>query len=186
MRYGVGIIPADYAIDPVSLGRAAEDLGFESIFLPEHSHIPVSRRTPFPSGPVLPDAYRRVIDVFVALGAIAAATKNLKLGTSVCLVIERDPIVTAKQVASLDHLSGGRLIFGVGGGWNREEMEDHGTDPRLRWKILRERCLAMKEIWTRDEAEFHGEFVDFGPIWSWPKPVLTPPVLIGGEGPTVL
>lgn len=188
MHFGVSIIPADYAIDPVSLGQAAEDLGFESLFLPEHSHIPVSRRTPFPSGPELPDAYRHVLDVFVSLGAVAAATRRLRLGTSVCLLIERDPIVTAKQVASLDHLSGGRVIFGVGGGWNLEEMEDHGTNPKQRWKILRERCLALKEIWTRDAAEFHGEHVDFDPIWQWPKPAQKPhpPILVGGNGPRTL
>jgi probable F420-dependent oxidoreductase len=122
------------------------------------------------------------------MGAVAAVTKTLKVGTGICLVIERDPITLAKEVASVDHLSGGRMLFGVGGGWNLEEMENHGTRPQVRWKILRERILAMKEIWTKDEAEYHGQYVDFDPIWSWPKPVTKPhpPILIGGDGPRTL
>ncbi|MEJ5222749.1 MAG: LLM class F420-dependent oxidoreductase, partial [Tepidiforma sp.] len=180
--------PTDYAIPVTDLGRAAEELGFESLFFPEHSHIPTSRRTPWPGGGELPKEYSHTLDPFVACGAVAAVTKTLKVGTGVCLVMQRDPIMTAKEVASVDHLSGGRFLFGIGGGWNEEEMENHGTDPKHRWKILRERVLAMKAIWTNDEAEFHGKFVNFDPIWQWPKPVQKPhpPILVGGAGPHTL
>ena len=188
MKFGVQMFPTDYAIPVPELAKAAEDLGFESLFLPEHTHITTSRISPWPGGAELPKEYSHTLDPFVALGAAAAVTKNLMLGTGICLVIERDPITLAKEVASVDHLSGGRVLFGIGGGWNLEEMENHGTKPTLRWKILRERILAMKEIWTQDEAEYHGEYVDFDPIWSWPKPVQTPhpPILIGGDGPRTL
>ena len=183
MKLGLSIFPTDYAIDVRELGRAAEDLGFESLFFPEHTHIPSSRRTPYPGGE-LPMEYSHILDPFAVMAAVAAVTERLLVGTGVCLVIERDPIVLAKEVATVDHLSNGRVLFGIGGGWNREEMENHGTDPKRRWSILRERVLAMKAIWTEDEAEFHGEHVDFEPIWSWPKPVQQPhpPVLIGGSG----
>ncbi len=185
MKFGVSMFPTDDAITLTELGRAAEDQGFESLWVPEHTHIPTSRRTPWPGGAELPREYAHTLDPFVALGAAAAVTTTLKLGTGICLVIERDPIVLAKEVATLDHISGGRFLFGIGGGWNYEEMENHGTRPAVRWKILRERMLAMKEIWTKDEAEYHGEYVDFDPIWSWPKPVQQPhpPILVGGEGP---
>jgi probable F420-dependent oxidoreductase len=188
MKYGVQMFPTDYAIPVTDLGRAAEELGFESIFFPEHTHIPTSRRTPFPGGGELPKEYSHTLDPFVVCAAVAAVTKTLKMGTGVCLVMQRDPITTAKEVASVDHLSGGRFIFGIGGGWNEDEMDNHGTDPKLRWKILRERILAMKEIWTKDEAEFHGKFVNFDPIWQWPKPVQKPhpPILVGGAGPHTL
>ncbi len=188
MKFGVQMFSTDYAIPPHELGKAAEDLGFESIFFPEHTHIPASRNSPWPGGAELPQEYWHTLDPFVALGAVAAVTKDIKLGTGICLVIERDPITLAKEVASLDHLSGGRVLFGIGGGWNLEEMENHGTKPSLRWKIMRERILAMKAIWTEDEAEYHGEFVDFDPIWAWPKPVQKPhpPVLVGGDGPRTL
>ena len=188
MQFGVTMFPADYAMNVVDLGRAAEDHGFESLFVPEHTHIPTSRRTPFPAGGDLPREYAHTLDPFVALAAVAAVTSRLKLGTGICLLIERDPITTAKEVASLDMISGGRFLFGIGGGWNREEMENHGTDPVKRWKVLRERSLAMKEIWTKDEAEFHGEFVNFDPIWSWPKPAQKPhpPIIIGGDGERAL
>jgi probable F420-dependent oxidoreductase len=188
MQFGVTMFPTDYAIDVVELGRAAEAHGFESLFVPEHTHIPTSRRTPHPGGAELPREYSHALDPFVALAAVAAATSTLRLGTGVCLVVERDPITLAKEVASLDHLSRGRVLFGVGGGWNQEEMENHGTDPAQRWQVLRERVLAMKAIWTHDEAEFHGRYVDFDPIWQWPKPVQRPhpPVLVGGNGPRVL
>jgi probable F420-dependent oxidoreductase len=188
MQFGVTIFPTDYAIDVVELGRAAEAHGFESLFVPEHTHIPASRRTPHPSGAELPREYSHALDPFVALAAVAAATSTLRLGTGVCLVVERDPITLAKEVASVDHLSRGRVLFGVGGGWNLEEMENHGTDPARRWQVLRERVLAMKVIWTHDEAEFHGRYVDFDPIWQWPKPVQRPhpPVIVGGNGPRVL
>ena len=188
MKFGVYMFPTDYAIDPVSLGRAVEGHGFESLFVPEHTHIPTSRRSPFPGGGELPKEYSHTLDPFVALGAVAAATERLMLGTGICLVIERDPITLAKEVASLDFISGGRVLFGIGGGWNREEMENHGTDPTRRWKVLRERIEAMQQIWTEDAAEYHGEFVDFDPIWQWPKPVQKPhpPVIIGGDGANTL
>ena len=188
MKYGVMMFPTDYAIPVTELGRAAEDLGFESLLFPEHTHIPTSRKSPWPGGPVLPNEYSHTLDPFVAMAAVAAVTSTLKVGTGICLVVERDPITLAKEVASVDHLSGGRVLFGVGGGWNLEEMENHGTKPSLRWKIMRERILAMKEIWTKDEAEYHGEHVAFDPIWSWPKPVSKPhpPILVGGDGPRTL
>ena len=188
MKFGLEMFPTDYAVDVVTLGKAAEAHGFESLFLPEHTHIPTSRISPWPGGAELPKEYSHTLDPFVALGAVAAVTKNLMLGTGICLVIERDPIVLAKEVASLDYLSGGRVLFGIGGGWNLEEMENHGTKPSLRWKILRERILAMKEIWTKDEAEYHGDYVNFDPIWSWPKPVAKPhpPIIVGGSGPRTL
>src|SRR5712692_9750648 len=184
MKFGITMFPTDYAIDPVSLGRAVEERGFDSLFFPEHTHIPASRSTPWPAGADLPKEYWHTHDPFVALGAVAAVTSKLLLGTGICLVIERDPITLAKEVASLDFISGGRVILGVGGGWNAEEMENHGTDPNTRWGLMRERIAAMKEIWTKDDAEYHGEHVDFDPIWSWPKPVQKPhpPVYVGGMG----
>jgi len=186
MRYGVIMFATHYAIRPDELAREVEARGFESLWFPEHTHIPVSRRSPWPGGGELPKEYWHAYDPFVALTLAAAATRTLRLGTGICLVVERDPITTAKEVASLDHLSGGRFLFGIGGGWNAEEMEHHGTAFKTRWRLLRERVLAMKEIWTKDEAEFHGEFVNFDPIWSYPKPVQKPhpPILMGGDGPT--
>jgi probable F420-dependent oxidoreductase len=183
MHYGIFIFNTDYAIGIDELARAAEQRGFESLFVPEHTHIPASRRTPFPGGGDLPKEYWHTLDPFVALSAAAAVTTKLKVGTGICLVIERDPIVTAKEVATLDRLSSGRFLFGVGAGWNAEEMENHGTDFKSRFRLLRERILAMKDIWTKEEAEFHGEFVRFDKIWSHPKPVQRPhpPVLMGGE-----
>ncbi|MGH3979230.1 MAG: LLM class F420-dependent oxidoreductase [Pseudonocardiaceae bacterium] len=188
MEFGLTMFPTHDAIDPASLGRAAEERGFELLLFPEHTHIPTSRRSPYPGGGELPRRYIHTYDPFVALSAVATATSRLRLGTGVCLLIERDPIITAKEVASIDHLSGGRFLFGVGAGWNREEMANHGTDPTTRMALLGERVKAMKEIWTREEAEFHGRHVDFDPIWSWPKPAQRPhpPVLVGGMGPTVL
>ena len=188
MKYGVMMFPTDYAIPVTELGRAAEDLGFESLLFPEHTHIPASRKTPWPGGAELPKEYSHTLDPFVAMAASAAVTTTLKVGTGICLVIERDPITLAKEVASVDHLSGGRVLFGVGGGWNIEEMENHGTKPSQRWKIMRERILAMKEIWTKDDAQYHGEHVDFDPIWSWPKPVTKPHprILAPGDGPRTL
>ena len=188
MDYGIIMFPADYAIGVVELGQAVEQRGFESLFFPEHTHIPASRLSPYPGGDELPDFYYHTLDPFVAFGSIASATRTLKLGTGICLVIERDPITTAKEVASLDFVSDGRALFGVGAGWNREEMENHGTDPIKRMAIMAERIKAMKAIWTQDEASFHGQHVDFERIWSWPKPIQKPypPVLVGGNGPTVL
>ena len=146
----------------------------------------MSRESPYPAGGDLPDEYSHTIDLFVALAAAATATERLKVGSGICLVVERDPILLAKEVASVDHISGGRFLFGIGGGWNREEMRNHGTDPKTRWALLRERIEAMRAIWTSEEAEYHGRFVDFERIWSWPKPVQQPgpPVVIGGSGPT--
>lgn len=188
MRLGLAIFPTLDTPPPDELARMAEERGFESLWFPEHTHIPASRETPYPAGGELPPEYSRTHDPFVALTAAAAATSTLLLGTGICLVVERDPITTAKAVASLDHLSDGRLLFGVGAGWNREEMADHGTDPRTRMRLMAERMDAMKAIWTQDEASYHGEFVDFERIWSWPKPLQRPhpPVYVGGNGPTVL
>jgi probable F420-dependent oxidoreductase len=181
--FGVMMFATDYAIQPVELARATEERGLDSLFFPEHTHIPTSRKSPWPGGAELPMEYSHTHDLFVALTAAAAVTKRIKLGTGICLVIERDPILMAKEVASLDVISGGRVVLGIGGGWNAEEMENHGTDFKRRWRLLRERVLAMKEIWSKDKAEFHGEFVNFDPIWSWPKPVQPggPPILLGSE-----
>ena len=186
MLFGASMFATDYAIRPDDLARLLEERGFESMWVPEHTHIPASRRSPWPGGPDLPQEYWHTYDPFIALTAAASATTSLKLGTGICLMIERDPIVTAKEIASLDRLSEGRFIFGIGGGWNAEEMEDHGTNFRRRWRLLREQILAMKEIWTKDEAEYHGEFVDFDKMWAYPKPVQKPypPIFMGGDGPT--
>ncbi len=185
MKIGVSIFNTDYAIRIEELARAAEERGFESLFLPEHTHIPKSRKSPWPGGPKLPREYWHTLDPFVALSTAAAVTTRLRLGTGICLVVERDPITLAKEIASLDFLSRGRFLFGVGGGWNAEEMAHHGTDFKKRWRILRERILAMKEIWMKEEAEFHGEFVNFDALWSLPKPVQKPhpPVLLGVNTP---
>jgi probable F420-dependent oxidoreductase len=187
MELGLAHFATDYGMQPADIGRRAEELGFESLFFPEHTHIPVSRDTPYAGGGELPREYRHVIDPFVGLAAAAAVTERLKVGTGVCLIIERDPIVTAKEVATLDHLSAGRFLFGVGAGWNIEEMRNHGTDPDTRFRRMRESVEAMKAIWTEEEAEYHGRIIDFDPIWSWPKPVQKPhpPVLVGGLGEKV-
>jgi probable F420-dependent oxidoreductase len=187
MELGLAHFATDYGMQAADIGRRAEELGFESLFFPEHTHIPVSRDTPYAGGGELPREYRHIIDPFVGLAAAAAVTERLKVGTGVCLIIERDPIVTAKEVATLDHLSGGRFLFGVGAGWNIEEMRNHGTDPDTRFRRMRESVEAMKAIWTEDEAEYHGRIIDFDPIWSWPKPVQKPhpPVLVGGLGEKV-
>lgn len=186
MQFGIAMFATDYAIRPDELAREVEARGFESLWLPEHTHIPASRRSPWPGGPDLPKEYWHTYDPFVALMAAAMATTKLRIATGICLIVERDPITTAKEVASLDMLSNGRFIFGIGGGWNAEEMENHGTDFKKRWRVMRERILAMKEIWTRDEAEYHGEYVNFDKIWAYPKPVQKPhpPILMGGDGPT--
>ena len=188
MRYGIAVFPTEYAADPATIARLVEERGFESLFFPEHTHIPAVRRTHYPAGGELPRQYSHTHDPFVALAAAAATTQRILLATGICLVIQRDPIITAKEVASLDRLSGGRFLFGVGAGWNIEEMENHGTNPKRRFSIMRERVEAMKAIWTEDEASYHGEHVDFDRIWSWPKPVQQPhpPVLVGGNGERVL
>ncbi|WP_374727399.1 LLM class F420-dependent oxidoreductase [Haloactinomyces albus] len=183
MKFGISTFVTDEGIAPAELGKALEDRGFDSLFLAEHTHIPASRETPYPGGEPLPRIYYRTLDPFVSLTAAATATEHLLVATGIALIIERDPITTAKEVASLDHISGGRAIFGVGAGWNREEMRNHGTDPARRGAVMDERIRAMQAIWTRDEAEFHGEHVDFDPIHSWPKPVQQPhpPIYVGGE-----
>ena len=188
MKFGVAIFPTDYAISMTELAPAAEDLGFESLWVAEHSHIPASRESPWPGGAELPKHYWHTLDPFVALTAAALASRTIRVGTGICLLVERDPIHTARETASLDLVSNGRFIFGIGGGWNREEMADHGTDFHTRWKLLRERTEAIKAIWTQDVAEYHGELVDFSPMWSWPKPVQKPhpPVILGGAGPNIL
>jgi len=182
-RFGITMFPTDYSIQPVELARAVEERGLDSLFFPEHTHIPVSRKTPFPGGGDLPKQYSHTHDPFVALGACAAVTKRIRLGTGICLVIQRDPITLAKEIATVDRLSDGRFVLGIGAGWNREEMQNHGADYANRWGLVREKILAMKAIWTQDEAEFHGEFVDFDPIWSYPKPAQRggPPVWIGAN-----
>ena len=187
MELGLAHFATDYGMDPAELGRRTEERGFESLFFPEHTHIPASRGTPHPSGQELPREYSHIIDPFVGLTAAAVATERLKVGTGVCLIIERDPIVTAKEVATLDRVSNGRFLFGVGAGWNIEEMRNHGADPDTRFRRMRESVEAMKAIWTQEEAEYHGRIVDFDPIWSWPKPVQQPhpPVLVGGLGDKV-
>jgi probable F420-dependent oxidoreductase len=188
MEFGIGYFPTHGAVGPGEFAALVEERGHESLFFAEHTHIPASRESPYPGGGDLPRKYFHTYDLFVALTAAAAATSKLRIGSGICLVVERDPITTAKEVASVDHLSGGRFEFGVGAGWNREEMANHGTDPRTRMRLFAERVDAMKEIWTHDEATYHGEFVNFDRIWSWPKPAQRPhpPVLVGGLGETVL
>jgi probable F420-dependent oxidoreductase len=186
MDFGAAMFFTDYAMTATELAVAAEQRGFESLWAPEHSHIPLSRASAFPAGGELPKKYAEAMDPFVILGAAAAVTRRLKLGTGVCLVTQRDAIQTAKLVASLDQISNGRFLFGVGGGWNAEEMADHGTtDFKGRFKLMRERIEAMQAIWTRDHAEYHGELVDFAPMMCWPKPVQKPypPVIVGGAFP---
>ena len=182
MKVGISTFVTDEGVAPGALAGMIEARGFDSLFIAEHTHIPLSRKTPYPGGGELPKKYYRTLDPFITLTAAATATERLLLGTGVALLIERDPIVTAKEVASLDVVSGGRMIFGVGVGWNREEMENHGTDPQTRGKLMDERLRAMIEIWTKDEAEFHGDFVDFDPIGAWPKPLQSPypPIYVGG------
>ena len=183
--FGVHLYPTAYSMDPVEVVKAAEERGLDSATYPEHTHIPVSRQTPFPFGGELPKHYAELHDPFIVIAAAASVTRRIILGTGVCLVPEHDPIVLAKQVASLDTICGGRFFLGIGAGWNAEEMENHGSRLKLRWPITRERVLAMKQIWNNAEAEFHGKFVNFDPIWSWPKPVQAggPPVLLGSASP---
>jgi probable F420-dependent oxidoreductase len=187
MDSGIGYFATHDAVDPADMARLVEERGHGAIYFAEHTHIPAARETPNPGGGELPRRYAHTYDLFVALTAAALATRRLRVGAGVCLVVERDPIVTAKEVASVDALSGGRLDFGIGAGWNREEMANHGTNPRTRMRLMRERVEAMQAIWSQDEASYHGEFVDFERIWSWPKPLQRPwpPILVGGAGPTV-
>ena len=188
MKYGLAIFATDEGPSPAELAQRAETLGFESLWFPEHTHIPVARTSAAPRGGDLPREYMHTLDPFVALTAAACATQSLLVGTGICLIIERDPIATAKSVATLDFLSNGRFLFGVGAGWNFEEMRNHGTDPKHRFSIMEDRVRAMKAIWTENEASHGSRHVSFERIWAWPKPVQQPhpPVLIGGNGPTVL
>ena len=188
MDFGISTFVTDEGIRPDVLGEAAEERGFASLFLAEHSHIPASRETPYPSGGELPRIYYRTLDPFVALTAAAVNTSELVLGTGVVLLIQRDLIHTAKEVASLDLISRGRFAFGVGAGWNREEMANHGTDPKTRGALLNEQIAALKAIWGQEQAEFHGKHIDFDPIFAWPKPVQKPhpPILVGGASDAAL
>ncbi|HZD26323.1 MAG TPA: LLM class F420-dependent oxidoreductase, partial [Alphaproteobacteria bacterium] len=185
MQFGVTMFATDYSMSPAELAIAAEERGFESMWLPEHSHIPVSRKSPWPGGSELPKPYYDAMDPLVCLASAASVSKSIRLCTGICLVVQRDPIQLAKEVASLDQLSGGRVVLGVGAGWNAEEMADHGTEFSQRFKVMRERIEAMKRIWTESKPEYHGEFVDFEPMMTWPKPVQKPhpPVIVGGGFP---
>jgi probable F420-dependent oxidoreductase len=185
MDFGASMFFTDYSMPATELAQALEARGFESVWAPEHSHIPTSRRSPYPGGGDLPKTYYDVMDPFVTLTAAAMVTKKLKIGTGVCLVNQRDTIQTAKLVASIDQVSGGRFLFGIGIGWNAEEMEDHGTNFTTRAKLVRERIEAMKLIWTKSKAEYHGELVNFPEMMTWPKPVQKPhpPVIVGGAFP---
>ena len=185
MHFGASMFFTDYSMTPGALARALEERGFESVWAPEHSHIPLSRQSPYPAGGDLPKRYYDTMDPFVTLTAAAAATKTLKVATGICLIVQRDPIHTAKSVASLDQISQGRFLFGVGAGWNAEEMADHGTAFKTRFKLMRERIDAMRAIWTQSKPEYHGEFVSFPPMMTWPKPVQKPhpPVIVGGAFP---
>ena len=187
MDFGVAIFSTDETILPDEVARMAEERGFESIFFPEHTHIPTSRRTPYPAGEPLPREYFRIIDPLVALTAAAGATSTIKLGTGILLVAQRDPIVTAKAVASVDLISNGRVLLGIGTGWNEDEMESHGVEPRRRFGKVKEHVEAMKEIWSQEEASYDGTHVSFAPMNSWPKPVQPggPPILVAGNGRTV-
>lgn len=185
MKFGVATFFTDQGIGPAALAVALEERGFESLFVSEHTHIPASRRTPYPAGGELPEKYYRLFDPFLALTAAATVTRTLLLGTGVTLLTQRDPVITAKEVATLDHLSNGRFLFGVGVGWNREEMESHGTDPTTRGELADERLEAMQAIWSREIAEYHGDFVNLDPLFAWPKPVQRPhPPLYFGGGTT--
>lgn len=186
MKFGIATFVTDEGIRPGPLGRALEERGFDSVFLAEHSHIPTSRESPYPGGGDLPRVYYRTLDPFVALTAMAGTTTDLLLGTGIVLLPQRDVIHTAKQTASLDLVSGGRLLFGVGAGWNREEMRNHGVDPRARGPLMTEQLHALRALWTEDEAEFHGEHLDVERSFSWPKPVRTPPIYLGGESEAAL
>lgn len=180
--FGVSMFPTDYAIQPTELGREVEARGFESLWFPEHTHIPTSRISPWPGGGDLPQEYWHTHDPFVSLMAAAAATETIKVGTGILLVPEHDVLVAAKSAASLDMISGGRLILGIGAGWNAEELENHGWNFKDRWKVTREIVLAWRELWSQEEPEYHGEFIDFDPVWSYPKPVDGDvPILLGAQ-----
>jgi probable F420-dependent oxidoreductase len=183
VRCGIIIFPTDQTIQPVELALAVEERGLDALFLPEHTHMPVGSTSPFMPDGVVPEFYKRTYDPFVALAACAAVTTRITLATGICLVTQRDPITLAKEIASLDMISNGRVLLGIGAGWNAPEMENHGTRFDTRWQVLRERIMAMKTIWAEDEPEFHGEYVNFDPLWSYPKPVQSggPPIWIGAN-----
>jgi probable F420-dependent oxidoreductase len=183
MEFGISTFVNDDTIDTVSLARAIEERGFHSLTIAEHTHIPASRESPYPQGGELPSVYYRTLDPFVTLAAAAAVTSTIELITGIALLIQRDPIITAKEAASIDLISGGRFVFGVGAGWNIEELRDHGTDPKTRGALMDERIEAIKALWTEEPAEYHGTFVDFDPAYLRPKPVQKPhpPILIGGD-----
>ncbi len=185
VSFGVTYFPTAYAMPVTDLARAAEERGFESLWVAEHTHIPASRKSPWPGGPNLPAYYHDVMDPFVSLAAAAAVTKKIKLGTGICLIVERDPITTAKEVTTLDRVSGGRFLFGIGGGWNAEEMENHGTEFKTRFSLMKDRIEAMKAIWTQEMPEYHGKFVQFDKMLPGPQPVQQPhpPIIIGGGWP---
>ena len=185
LKSGISMFFTDYSMGPGELGQALESRGYESLWAPEHSHIPVSRKTAFPGGGDLPKKYYDCMDPFVTLTAAAMATETLKVGTGICLIQQRDPIQTAKLVASIDQVTGGRFLFGVGNGWNQDEMENHGTEFKTRHARARENIEAMKEIWTKSKAEYHGQYVNFDPMMTWPKPVQKPypPIIVGGAFP---
>ncbi len=187
MKFGVSIFPTHYSIGPAEVAQAVEAAGLESLWFPEHTHIPTQTRFPMGDGTV-PEHYRSTLDPFVALGAAASVTKTIRLATGIALIPQRDPLTLAKEIASLDLVSNGRVIVGIGAGWNEPETRNHGTDFDHRFKVMRERIGAMKELWTKDVAEYHGDTVDFGPTWSWPKPVQKPhpPIILGGDGPNTL
>ncbi|OBK70203.1 LLM class F420-dependent oxidoreductase [Mycobacterium sp. 1274761.0] len=183
MKFGISTFVNDDTIDTVTLARAIEERGFDSLMIAEHTHIPASRQTPYPMGGELPPHYYRTLDPFVTLAAAAAVTSTIELVTGIALLIQRDPIITAKEAASIDLISGGRFVFGVGAGWNIEELRHHGTDPKTRGALLDERIEAIVALWTREPAEYHGRYVDFEPSYLRPKPVQKPhpPILIGGD-----
>jgi probable F420-dependent oxidoreductase len=188
MEFGVTMFPTDFSMGPAELGIAVEERGLDALFIPDHTHIPAGSDEAFRIADKMPPDYSHNIDMFIGLAAAAAVTKRIRLGTGICLVVERDPIITAKEVASIDFISGGRVDFGVGGGWNRPEMENHGGIWGKRFKLMRERCEAMRAIWTQEKASYHGEFVNFDDIWSWPKPAQQPHprIFIGGDAPRTL
>jgi probable F420-dependent oxidoreductase len=185
VHFGITMFPTDRAVLPTRLGTLVEEMGFESVFLPEHSHVPVDRSSPYPSGGQLPDDFYRFYDPIESLAAMAAVTSQIRLGTSTVVIPDHDPIMLAKRIATLDHLSNGRVVLGVGAGWNLQELENHGVDPQYRWTVFRERVEAMKVIWTQEVASYEGRCVRVRPMKQWPKPVQEPhpPVLVGGSGP---
>ena len=189
MKFGLVMFATEYAVKVTDFARMAEDRGYESIVLGEHSHVPCNRATPYPQGGIdLPREFMHMEDPLICLGAMAAVTERLLLGTGTCLITMRDPIILAKEVATLDQISDGRVLFGIGTGWNREELRNHGTDFDSLQQVFRERLAALKLLWTEREAEYHGKYVDFDPVWLWPKPVQKPwpPILIGGAGPSIV